>query len=87
MPDQKVVVFDEAQRAFDSPKVAASPRLLLAQARSKPQAFVAITERLPSQYCNEPLNTSAYKRHVFSVSIPNNTTTEDEILMPCTYRP
>ena len=47
VPDHHVIVFDEAQRAFDAPKVADTHKLPLAQARSEPQEFVAIAERLP----------------------------------------
>ncbi len=47
VPDHHVIVFDEAQRAFDAPKVADTHKLPLAQAKSEPQAFVAIAERLP----------------------------------------
>lgn len=47
MPDHHVIVFDEAQRAFDAPKVADTHKLSLAQAQSEPQEFVAIAERLP----------------------------------------
>lgn len=47
VPDHHVIVFDEAQRAFDAPKVADTHKLPLAQAKSEPQEFVAIAERLP----------------------------------------
>ena len=47
VPDHHVIVFDEAQRAFDAPKVADTHKLSLAQAQSEPQEFVAIAERLP----------------------------------------
>lgn len=47
VPDHHVIVFDEAQRAFDAPKVADTHRLPLAQAKSEPHEFVAIAERLP----------------------------------------
>ena len=47
VPAHHVIVFDEAQRAFDAPKVADTHKLSLAQAQSEPQEFVAIAERLP----------------------------------------
>ena len=47
VPDHHVIIFDEAQRAFDAPKVADTHKLPLGRARSEPQEFVAIAERLP----------------------------------------
>ena len=47
VPDHHVIVFDEAQRAFDAPKVADAHKLFLAQAKSEPQEFVTIAEQLP----------------------------------------
>ena len=47
VPDHHVIIFDEAQRAYDASKVADTHKLPLVRARSEPQEFVAIAERLP----------------------------------------
>ncbi len=47
IPDHHVIVFDEAQRAFDADMVAEKHRIPVRDARSEPQEFVDYAERLP----------------------------------------
>lgn len=47
MPSEHVVVFDEAQRAFDRAKVADTHNQSLAHARSEPEHFIEFAERIP----------------------------------------
>lgn len=47
VPDHHVVVFDEAQRAFDVDMVAEKHAIPVRHARSEPQEFVDFAERLP----------------------------------------
>ena len=47
MPAEHVVVFDEAQRAFDRAKVADTHKQTPARARSEPEHFVEFAERTP----------------------------------------
>lgn len=47
LPPEHVVVFDEAQRAFDRNKIADTHRILPAQAHSEPEYFVGFAQRKP----------------------------------------
>ena len=47
VPTEHVLVFDEAQRAFDAARVAESHGYAVADARSEPQWFIDFAERVP----------------------------------------
>ena len=48
VPDHHVIVFDEAQRAFDVDMVAEKHDIPVQDARSEPQEFIDFAERLPA---------------------------------------
>ena len=53
-PPEHVVVFDEAQRAFDRAKVADTHRHPLAHSRSEPEHFIEFAERTRNWSCTAP---------------------------------
>jgi hypothetical protein len=50
IPPEHVLVYDEAQRAFDAAMVASKHPLLAESARSEPELFVDFAERIP-EWC------------------------------------
>jgi len=50
VPPEHVLVFDEAQRAWDRAQVAAKHRIPLDKARSEPEHFIEFAERIP-EWC------------------------------------
>ncbi len=50
VPLEHVLVYDEAQRAYDAPMVAAKHPEMAASARSEPELFVEFAERIP-EWC------------------------------------
>ena len=50
VPPEHVLVFDEAQRAYDRAMVAEKHKIPLSQARSEPEHFIEFAERIP-EWC------------------------------------
>ncbi|MFM8732449.1 MAG: DNA/RNA helicase domain-containing protein, partial [Phycisphaerales bacterium] len=50
VPPEHVLVFDEAQRAYDRSMVAEKHRIPLAEAKSEPELFIEFAERIP-EWC------------------------------------